>query len=280
MLALGRLFTAGAVVTNSTVGEPRLLWTGVRLWKYHRAPAAPPASTTRAANAISRRRTGPRIVERAVGAPSVEAARRRRPRPRKPRVQAVRAEAAQHEDNADAQDPLRLRHLEQLEAAEGEHAGEAEPEHVVGNAYGELARDQDSRDGADQQPRHRVQVDVAANQVTEACYPQQRGGVEDVRADDLRNRQREDEHHHEPEERAAADGRQTDDEAEHGAHGRGDRLVAGLKEEWRVARLDAALDERLRDQAKPAEHERHADGVALRLLRPVPERACNGNSGE
>src|SRR5438034_145202 len=122
MLASGRLFTAGAVVTNSTVEEPRLLWTGVRLWKYHRAPAAPPASTTSAAKPISRRRTGPRIVERTVGASSVEAARRRRrrPRPRKPRVQGIRTEPTEHEDDADAQYPLRLRHLEQLEAAERE----------------------------------------------------------------------------------------------------------------------------------------------------------------
>jgi hypothetical protein len=58
MLASGRFFTAGAVVTNSTVDDPRLLWTGVRLWKYHKTPAAPPASTISAAMPISRRRTG------------------------------------------------------------------------------------------------------------------------------------------------------------------------------------------------------------------------------
>src|SRR6478609_4028881 len=101
MLASGRFLTAGAVVTNSIDEDPRLLWIGVRLWKYHKAPAAPPASTTRAAIPISRRRTEPRILERALGVPSVEAAGRRRPRAREPRVQAVRAHGAQHEHNLD-----------------------------------------------------------------------------------------------------------------------------------------------------------------------------------
>ena len=44
-------------------------------------------------------------------------------------------------------------------------------------------------------------------------HPEQRGGVEDVRADDLRRAQREDDQHRQPEEDAAADRGQADDEA-------------------------------------------------------------------
>ena len=53
---------------------------------------------------------------------------------------------------------------------------------------GEAARDPDAGDRAEQQPRRRVQVDVALHEVADAADPEQRGGVEDVGADDLRDR--------------------------------------------------------------------------------------------
>ena len=82
----------------------------------------------------------------------------------------------------------RLGNVQQLDPAEREHAREAEPKRVLGNVQREPAREPDSGDGADQQPRHRVQVDVALHEVPEAGNPQQSGCVKDVRADDPRDR--------------------------------------------------------------------------------------------
>ena len=101
--------------------------------------------------------------------------------------------------------------------------------------------------------------------------------MEDVRADDLRQRQRIDEHHHEPEEGAAADRGEADDEAEDGADGRRDQLVAAREQERRVGRLDPAPDDPLEEEAEPAGDERRADRVAhdrvgrvaVAVLQPV-----------
>ena len=122
---------------------------------------------------------------------------------------------------------------------------------------GEAARDQHARDRAGQQPRRRVIVDVAPDHVPDAGDPEQRRGVEDVGADDLRHRQRIDEHHHETEEGAAADRREADDEAEDRADDHGEDLVAARENERQVARLDAALDERLRKEADAARDDRY-----------------------
>ena len=82
---------------------------------------------------------------------------------------------------------------------------------------------------------------LPCDEMAEAGDPQQRGGVEDVRADDPRDRQRIDHHHHETEERAAADGREADDEAEDGADDDCADLVLALQDERRFARLDPRL---------------------------------------
>ena len=81
----------------------------------------------------------------------------------------------------------------------------ANAEDAVAGADGEVAADQDAGDRAEQEPAHGPEGDVAGDDVAEAGDPEQRGGVHDVGADDLRHRQREEEHHRQPEERAAAD---------------------------------------------------------------------------
>ena len=116
-----------------------------------------------------------------------------------------------------------------------------------------------------EQPGRRVVVDVAADHVPDAGDPEERGRVEDVGADDLRHRQRIDEHHHEAEERAAADRGEPDDEAERRRRSStAMHLVAPAQDERRVARLHAALDERLREEAEPADDERGADRIGSR----------------
>ena len=159
--------------------------------------------------------------------------------------------------------------VQQLDPAQHQHRGEPEPQHAVGHVRRELAREQHAGDRAGQQPHHRPQVDVAGDEVAEAGDPEQRRRVEDVGADDLRQREREDEHHHEPEEGAAADRGQADDEAAGRAEREGDQLVAALEDERRVVGLDAALDERLGDEPAAADHERGADRVGLDVLGAV-----------
>jgi hypothetical protein len=102
--------------------------------------------------------------------------------------------------------------------------------------------------------------------VAEAGDPEQCCGVEDVGADDLGQRQREDEHHDQPEERAAADRGQADDEAADGADRERDEAVAAGEQERCVVRLHAALDEGLRDEPDTADHERNTDRVRLDVL--------------
>src|SRR5207302_835650 len=107
MLARGRVFTAGAVVTNSFVDEPNLLCTGVRLWRYQSTPAAAPATTTSATIPISRRRTGGDCSY----APLVEAADRCRPRPLEPRRRRVQDDRSEQEADPDPEGPRRLRNV-------------------------------------------------------------------------------------------------------------------------------------------------------------------------
>ena len=110
-----------------------------------------------------------------------------------------------------------------------------------------------------------------------AGNPQQRGRMEDVRAHDLRGRQREDEQHHEREERPAADRRQPDDEPSGRAQREGDQVLPATEQERRVVRLDAAADEGLGEEAEAAEHERRADDdprervdvAAVAVLQPL-----------
>src|SRR5206468_2577837 len=116
------------------------------------------------------------------------------------------------------------------------------------------------------EPYGRVQVDVAADEMSDPGDPQERGGVEDVGADDLRHRERVDEHHHEPEEGPAPDRGEADDEAEDSADRDGDHLVAPGQDEGTVAGPDAALDERFGEEAEAARDERGADRIALDIL--------------
>jgi hypothetical protein len=83
--------------------------------------------------------------------------------------------------------------------------------------------------GSEQQPGHSVQVDVAGDEVPAPATQSNARRVEDVGADDLRDRQRVDEHHHEPEEGAAAHRREADDEAEDGADRERDPAVAAVR---------------------------------------------------
>src|SRR5205823_5693105 len=91
----------------------------------------------------------------------------------------------------------------------------------------------------------------AREEVAEAGDPEQRGRVEDVRADDLRDRQREHEHHHEPEERAAPDRSQAHDEPADCAERERDYAIAPLEQERRVIGLDAALEDRTVEDVRP-----------------------------
>src|SRR5580765_9018789 len=53
------------------------------------------------------------------------------------------------------------RHVQELHAAEREHAGETEPERVLRDLQRESTGDPDSRDRADQEPPHGVELDRA-----------------------------------------------------------------------------------------------------------------------
>src|SRR5881394_553386 len=154
-------------------------------------------------------------------------------------------ERGETETDADCDHVARRGHVQQLDPAQREHAGETEPESVLGKVERVPAREPDARDRAEQEPPHRVEVDVALHEVADARDPEQGSRVEDVGADDPRDRQRVDHHHHEPEERPAADGRQPDDVAENGAEDHCAHLVLSLHHEAGLAGLHAALDERL-----------------------------------
>src|SRR5690348_5250044 len=155
--------------------------------------------------------------------------------------------------------------LDELRARGEEHEGEHEPQRPVAEMDRELAAGEDARDGADEQPRQGVGVDVAGDEVPEACDPEQSGGVEDVRADDLVGPQREDEQQRQPEEHAAADGCQPDDVAAEEADEHGCDLVASAHDECAVADL-AHADGGLQQHAERAEQQRRAEDLAFRRL--------------
>jgi hypothetical protein len=114
-----------------------------------------------------------------------------------------------------------------------------------------------------------MQVDVALGEVADAGHPEQGGGVKDVGADDLRDREGVHHDHHEAEERPAPNRGQPDDEAEGRADCHGDDPVAILEDERRVARLHPAFDERLEHQPHRSQNERSADRVGLRRLHTL-----------
>src|SRR5579864_1250816 len=209
-----------------------------------------------------------------------------------PCAHTVRREAEAEPDQPAEQDPLRRREVHELEPAEHEDRPERETQDQVGQADREAARDQHAGNRAGQKPRGRVVVDVAGDHVPDARDPEQCGRMEDVGGDDLRHRQRIDEHHHEPEEGAAADRGEADDEAEDRADQDGDDLVAPREDERQVARPDAALDQRLCEEADAAGDERGADRIALDRLgaraivmldlrrRPHAEQRQRAGAGE
>src|SRR5436190_16468470 len=118
---------------------------------------------------ISRRRTGGQFRDGA-GA-LVEASGRRSARPHEPCSDAEGRQSDGSDAETAGDDPVRRRDLEQLQSAEREDEGEAETQRVVGDLHRELARDQNPGNRAEQQPCHRVEVDVALNEVAEPCHP-------------------------------------------------------------------------------------------------------------
>ena len=91
----------------------------------------------------------------------------------------------------------------ELDPRKRERRREPEPQHTVRQLHRDVAPEQHAGDRAHEQPTHRVQVDVPGDEMAGPRDPEQRGRVEDVRAHDLRRREREDEQHHEAEEGAA-----------------------------------------------------------------------------
>ena len=85
---------------------------------------------------------------------------------------------------------VRLGHTDDLDAREHQHDPEHDPQRPLGHPEREARADQHTRDRADEQPRDRVLVDVAVEQVRDPCDPEQDGGVEHVGADHLRRGER------------------------------------------------------------------------------------------
>jgi hypothetical protein len=98
-----------------------------------------------------------------------------------------------------------VRDLEEPDAARSEHRGERDSKRALGHADRDPAPGDDPGDRTEQQPAHSGEVDVPVDEVADAGHPEEQGGVEDVRADDLHGGQRKHGQHHEREERAAAD---------------------------------------------------------------------------
>ncbi len=74
--------------------------------------------------------------------------------------------------------------LDELDPREHQHERERDPQRAIRHPDRELRAEQHARDRADEQPRHRVQVDVAVEQVAGAGDPEQQRGVQHVGADD------------------------------------------------------------------------------------------------
>jgi hypothetical protein len=178
------------------------------------------------------------------------------------------SDPTKHED--DGHENRVGRELDQPNAAREEHRSEPDPERGFRDTNGQLAREEHAGDRAEQQPAHRVQVDVPVNEVADARDPEQRRRVENVRTHDFGRRQWEHEQHHETEERAASDRCQTDEEPAARSEGDTDHAVTVREQERRVRRLDAALDERLREEAEPAEDERVADHLGHDVAHAAP----------
>src|SRR5438105_4352971 len=187
-------------------------------------------------------------------------------------------------DESPDDDPRRLRHASDLHAGEDERRGERGPERSVGEPDAELASDQHTGDRPDEEPRHRVEVDRAEREVAESGDPEQRGGVEDVGPHDPARRERVDEQHHEPEERPATDRREADDKAAEEAEPEGDRLVPAGEDGKLLSSIRPRAQERLRKESRPAQEERHSDGLRLDRLRAVAivvrEDGRNADPGE
>ena len=147
---------------------------------------------------------------------------------------------------------------------ERQRRGEGDAQRAVGELDGEATSDQHARDGADQEPAGRGEVDVSRQELPGAGYSQQHGRVEDVRADDLGGRERERDQHHEAEQRAAAHRREADDEPANDAGRHGDRAVAVSQDERLVlgTRVQVGLDE----ERDPADDECDAENRLRRVL--------------
>ena len=148
----------------------------------------------------------------------------------------------------------------------------AHAQRALGHRDREVRADQHARDRADEQPGHRVQVDVAVQQVARAGDPEQHRRVEHVGADDLRRGQRI--------ERAASRGRRTCPSRPRSARRRtrrsrrsGSRRPCRAARGWNGASLCLPADERLDREADAAEDQRAADDLAHRRLGAVRERA-------
>src|SRR6266536_936068 len=75
------------------------------------------------------------------------------------------------EAKPDGDHVARVRHVDQLDPAQRENAGEPEPQCGLRESQREAARDPDTGHRPKQQPRHRVQIDVALHQVADARDP-------------------------------------------------------------------------------------------------------------
>ena len=132
---------------------------------------------------------------------------------------------AEHEAGDD--DRIRVRHSHDLDPREDQHRAEGDPQSALRHADREVRADQHTGNRSDEEPGHRIQVDIPVQQMAGAGDPQQQRGVEHVGADDPARRQREEQQHREAEERAGPDRRQSDDEPEDRADQRWRRPCRG-----------------------------------------------------
>ena len=114
--------------------------------------------------------------------------------------------------------------------------------------------------------------------MADAGDPEQGGGMEDVRADDLLRRQRVDQQHRQPEERPRADGRQPDHEAANRADQNRDHPVPPAEQERRI--VGAPRNERLREETGASEDQRTPHNASHRRIRPVAKAAGDLHADE
>src|SRR6266511_2970264 len=177
-------------------------------------------------------------------------------------------------------DVARFRDVQKLHATEHENPGKGKTKRFLRQAEGEQAGNPNPRNGPEEKPVHRMQVDIPLREMAQARNPQESGSVEDVRPHDLDDGQGIDHNPHKAEERAATDRRQPHDETESGADQHRPEAVLSFEQKRGVTRLHSTLDERLRDEAETTEQEGCADRVALGRLDAVavriPEPARDG----